>query len=103
MIGQNEQIDIDRLKDVYDTYEQMIENSYEGIAITTKDGMITYLNPAYEKHTGLKVDDYIGHYHTDLVDKEIIDQSGELKVLQEGKAQTAVQKVFTGKIVLVSA
>lgn len=103
MNDQDAQISIDKLKDTYETYKQMIEHSFEGIAITDAAGMITYLNPSYEKHTGLKANEYIGCYHHDLIDKEVIDQSGELKVLQTCKAQAVVQKVFTGRTVLVSA
>ncbi|GAX89005.1 sigma-54 interaction domain-containing protein [Effusibacillus lacus] len=85
-----------------DEFTQIINSSFDGIVIVDANGIILFQNPAYEKITGLKAKDCVGRHLQDLIDEGMIDQSVSLRVLQEQKPLTIVQKIITGKKVLVS-
>jgi PAS domain S-box-containing protein len=85
-----------------DELTQIINSSFDGIVIVNQEGIILFQNPAYEKITGLRNTDCVGRHLQDLIDEGMIDQSVSLRVLREQKPLTIVQKIITGKKVLVS-
>jgi PAS domain S-box-containing protein len=95
--------EIEKLEVVFETYHQIFQDSFAGVMLTSKDGMIIEVNPSFEEQTGLKASDFIGRFHQDLMDEEIFEQSLELQVLKEEKPLTLVQKIYNGKEVLVNA
>ncbi|WP_249366783.1 MULTISPECIES: sigma-54 interaction domain-containing protein [Neobacillus] len=95
--------ELEKLEEIYETYQQMFQHSITGVVITDKDGRITEVNPAFKEQTGLSASDVVGRKHRDLIIEEIIDQTAELQVFKEGKPSTQLTKLYNGKEVLVTA
>ncbi|MCH6267710.1 sigma-54 interaction domain-containing protein [Neobacillus citreus] len=95
--------ELEKLKEIYETYQQMFQHSVTGVVITDKDGRITEVNPAFKEQTGLSASDVVGRRHRDLIIEEIIDQTAELQVFKEGNPITQLTKLYNGKEVLVTA
>lgn len=87
---------------VEEELNQVINSSFDGITIIDCNGVIVHQNPASEEITGLSASTLVGKNIKDLVHNEIFDHSVTLKVLMENKASTIIQKISTGKQVLVS-
>ena len=64
--------------------EAIIQTSYDGIYITDGHAMTIAINNSYERITGLKRDEVLGHNMTDLVKTGVISESATLKVLELG-------------------
>lgn len=94
---------LEKLEEIYETYQQMFQHSITGVVITDKEGRITEVNPAFKEQTGLSASDVVGRRHRDLIIEEIIDQTAELQVFKEGKPITQLTKLYNGKEVLVTA
>jgi PAS domain S-box-containing protein len=73
-----------RLKEL----EAVFENAPVGIVSIDKDGLFTSYNPAAQKITGVKKDEAIGRFVTDVV-----DFNGILEVLRTGVAHVATKYV----------
>lgn len=82
--------------------EAIIQTSYDGIYITDGHAMTIAINNSYERITGLKRDEVLGHNMTDLVKTGVISESATLKVLELGEPVTLYQKFNTGKSALVT-
>lgn len=95
--------ELEKLEEIYETYQQMFQHSITGVVITDQDGRITEVNPAFKEQTGLTASDVIGRKHRELIIEEIIDQTAELQVFKEGKPITQLTKLYNGKEVLVTA
>ncbi len=80
-----------------------IEISSDGICILDNQGVILYLNPVYERITGLKRDALMGRNMRDMVAEGVFDQAASLKALEIGRPATLPLKLSSGKSVLVSA
>ncbi|MGG1663349.1 sigma-54 interaction domain-containing protein [Brevibacillus sp. NRS-1366] len=94
--------EIEELQLVQHELNEVINSSFDGIVISDADGVVLYQNPANEQISGLKAQECIGRNLQDLMHEGVIDQSPTLKVLEENRAVTVIQKVVTGKNVLIS-
>ncbi|GAB3042268.1 sigma-54 interaction domain-containing protein [Virgibacillus ainsalahensis] len=91
------------LQELRSELNEVINSSFDGIVIADKNGVIIHQNPAYEKITGLSVNDLIGRSLRELEKENVIDSSSSLKALKDNKEVTIIQKINTGTTVLVSA
>ncbi len=82
--------------------DAIIENSYDGIYITDKDGITLKTNSAIERITGIPKHYYIGKDIRDLMKRGILQESVSIRVLEEKKTVTVVQKNFNGKETLLT-
>lgn len=80
----------------------LIENSYDGIFITDKNGLVLYVNNAYEKLAGHDRSEYIGKYMTDLLSSGIMDTYITKDVVASGEIITAREELVSGKKVLIT-
>jgi PAS domain S-box-containing protein len=83
-------------------FAQFIEFAFDGVFVTGGDGNILLINSAYERITGLKRENFIGHNIREMVEDGVIDQSVSLKVIETGQPVTLNQRIKTGVSVLVS-
>lgn len=83
--------------------ETIIETSYDGIYITDGEANTIYVNKSYERITGLKKDDLIGHNMADLVNNGVISEATSFWVLKNKKPITVHQIFNTGKSALVTS
>jgi len=94
--------ELNDIKQIANELNEVIDNSFDGIVISDAKGKIIYQNEAYENLSGFKMEDLVGRYLQDLVKEKVIDQSVSLKVLKTKKSETIIQKLNTGKEILVS-
>lgn len=83
--------------------ESIFHSGYDGISIIDNDGTIIGLNKAFERLTGLIIEEYQGRNLYDIVKEgNIIKAAAALKVLETGMSATILQRYYTGKELMVT-
>lgn len=80
----------------------IIESSFDGIYVTDGQARTVRVNTAYERITGLKREEVIGRTMGELVESGFYNESVTLHVLQTRRPQSILQRIKTGKIVMVT-
>jgi PAS domain S-box-containing protein len=80
----------------------IFEHSYDGIYVTDAKGKTLRVNKAYQRITGLSLEQLIGENIKDIVNQGLISESITFKILKERKALTIKQTISTGKEILVT-
>ena len=80
-----------------------LEYSSDGIFISDSEGFTIYVNPAYENITGLKRSEIIGVSLHELLDKNAINESASLKVLESKQALSLIHRYVSGRTALTTA
>ncbi len=80
----------------------VIDSSFDGIFITDGEGTTILVNRAYERITGIRASEVLGRNMRDLVSEGFYDQSVTLRVLKSRKSETIIQKVKSGKTIVVT-
>lgn len=96
---------IGKIKELDDSIMELdaiIESSYDGIYITDVHGNTLRTNSAIERITGIPKHYYIGKNTNDLIKRGILKESVTVKVMEEKKTVTIVQKNFNGKETLLT-
>jgi PAS domain S-box-containing protein len=83
-------------------FQSIIENFYDAIVVSDGEGRVVLVNKAYERITGLKIGDLLYKDIRTIVDEGILSESSTLKVLKTRQTETVVQKIKTGKTMLVT-
>jgi len=79
----------------------IFQDSYDGISIVNMNGVVTRLNKAFERVTGLKIEKVLGVNLYDVQKKgHYFDPDVALKVLETGKPVTILQKLASGKEIM---
>ena len=78
-------------------FETVFESSYDGIYITDGMAVTLMVNKSYESISGLRREDMLGKDMHELVEKQVISQSGTLAALETLKPVTMEQSFKTGK------
>ena len=58
--------DLVGMKEINEKFIKILENSQDMICFLDKNGIVNYINPSYIKHTGLKSENILGKYITDI-------------------------------------
>lgn len=82
--------------------EVIIDSSFDGIFVADADGKTLYVNKAYSRITGVESEQVVGRTMKELVEEKVYDQSVTLMVMEKLEPITIVQKVNTGKTILVT-
>lgn len=82
--------------------DAIIENSYDGIYITDRDGMTVRTNSAIERITGIPKEYYIGKTVDYLIKRGILSSSVTHKVVKQGRTVSLVQENYAGKETLIT-
>lgn len=80
----------------------IFESSYDGIYLTDSEGNTLRVNSAYQRITGLSLEQLIGKNIKDIVKQGLISESITFKVLEQRKTITMKQTISTGKEILVT-
>ncbi|MBS4210885.1 sigma-54 interaction domain-containing protein [Neobacillus rhizophilus] len=80
----------------------VIENMYDGIYITNKEGITVKTNSAIERLTGIPKEYYIGKKVDDLIKRGILKNSVTHQVLEKKRSVSLVQQNFKGREVLLT-
>lgn len=82
--------------------DAVIENSYDGIYISTPQGINLRTNKAIERLTGIKKEFFVGKNLQDLISLGIFNDVVTLKVAETQKPYSTIQRVNTGNEALVT-
>jgi PAS domain S-box-containing protein len=82
--------------------DAVIENSYDGIYISTPEGVNLRANQAIERLTGIKKEFFVGKNLEDLISMGVFNDVVTLKVADTKKPYSTIQRVNTGKETLVT-
>ena len=89
-------------KRISDELEAIIESSYDGIYVTDGQARTIRVNRAYERITGIKCEEVLGRTMNELVEDGFFNESVTLRVLETRNPTSLVQKIKTGKTVMVT-
>ncbi len=81
----------------------IIETSFDGIYVTNGDADTILINKSYERITGLKREELVGHNMSEFVKKGIMSEVTSFFVLKNRKPITLHQTFNTGKSALVTS
>ncbi|WP_027415356.1 sigma-54 interaction domain-containing protein [Aneurinibacillus terranovensis] len=82
--------------------DTIIENSYDVIYITDRDGKTLKTNSAIERITGIPKQYYIGRNVSQLVTRGVLQESVTFKVIEKKKPVSIIQRNFAGKETLMT-
>jgi len=82
--------------------EGIIESSFDGIWISDRDGKVLMINKASERINEVKISEVVGRNVRDLVKEGLYNKSVTLEVLERKAPVTLLQKVRSGKSILVT-
>ena len=82
--------------------DSIIESSFNGLWISDGEGTVLRVNKAAEKIGEVKSSDVVGRNVRDLVNEGLFDKSVTLEVLEKKTTVTLLQKVRSGKKILVT-
>jgi len=94
--------EIDALQKMNRHLDAVIENSYDGIYITDREGRTIKTNSAIERITGIPKHYYIGKNVDDLIKRGILESSVSHRVLEQKKSVSLVQPNRAGKETLLT-
>ena len=77
--------------------DAVIENSYDGIYITDKEGVTLRTNSAIERITGIPKEYYLNKKVDDLIKRGILENSVTHKVIEKKRSVSHVQLNYSGK------
>ncbi|RFU64779.1 sigma-54 interaction domain-containing protein [Peribacillus glennii] len=83
-------------------YDAIIENSYDGIYITDRDGITIRTNSAIERITGIPKEYYVGKSVDQLIKRGILTSSVTHKVVKQRRTVSLVQPNYAGKETLIT-
>jgi PAS domain S-box-containing protein len=89
-------------KDVEDEYNAIFEFSADGLFVADADGVVLRLNPACEIIDEVNACDVVGHSMVEMVAQGYYSESATLKVLEEKRTVSILQKTKTGKEILAT-
>ena len=82
--------------------ERILEASFDGIFVTDGKGVVCIVNRAYERITGIRREDVLGRSMMDLVKEGLYHQSVTMRVLKSHRTETIVQRLRSGKNIVVT-
>ena len=91
------------LKEIPDYIFGALEFSSDGIFICDDKGKILYVNPAYEKISGLKRSAILNKRLAKLLEENAFNISASLKVLEEKKEVSLIHRYISGRTALTTA
>lgn len=83
--------------------ESIIETSFDGIYVTDDKATTILINKSYERITGLKREDLIGHNMAEFVSQGVMSEATSFSVLKNKRPVTLYQTFNTGKSALVTS
>jgi len=94
--------ELEHTKRISDELEAIIESSFDGIYVTDGQARTIRVNSAYERITGIKREEVLGRTMNELVEDGFFNESVTLRVLETRTPTSLVQKIKTGKTVMVT-
>lgn len=83
-------------------YEAILESSFDGILITDGDGNVLKVNKAYERLTGIQIDEIMGKNMRDMLNPIYMPYSVALLVLEKKKTVSMPHFTRNGRSIMVT-
>jgi PAS domain S-box-containing protein/TyrR family helix-turn-helix protein len=93
---------LDSYREKIKMLDSIIESSFDGLWISDSEGRVLRINKASEKINEVKASDVVGRNVRDLINEGFYDKSVTLEVLEKKTTVTLLQKVRSGKKILVT-
>ncbi len=97
-----ERKDLINYKYLKEQLDAIFEASFDYLFVTDNEGRVTKVNQAYYRITGIKPEEVLGKTMYELVAQGFYDRSCSVEVIETLKPVTFVQKIKTGRTVLVT-
>lgn len=94
--------DLKNIKLMKEQLDAVFEASFDYLFVTDAEGRVTKANQAYYRITGIKPEEVLGKTMYELVAQGFYDRSCSVEVIETLKPVTFVQKIKTGRTVLVT-
>ncbi|MEH7236406.1 sigma-54 interaction domain-containing protein [Bacillus sp. JJ1562] len=88
---------LDQLEIKHKDLQNILEHSYDGVALTNSEGVTVQVNKAWDRLTGLKREDVLGVPMEILVKRGYFSDSVTMKVIESNRPVTIMQKMKSGK------
>ncbi|RNF40336.1 PAS domain S-box protein [Planococcus salinus] len=98
----NKLSELQKLQQLNRHLDAVIENSYDGIYITDKNGITLRTNSAIERITGIPKQYYLNKNVNDLMKRGILEDSVTHRVLEKKRSVSVVQPNHSGKETLLT-
>lgn len=95
--------DLSEDKNYVKMLESIIETSFDGIYVTDSEATTILINKSYERITGLRREDLIGHNMAEFVSLGVMSEATSFAVLKNKRPITLYQTFNTGKSALVTS
>ncbi|MBQ6401604.1 MAG: sigma 54-interacting transcriptional regulator [Firmicutes bacterium] len=83
-------------------FKVVVDHLDDSVFITDKDGLVLYVNPGYEKNTGILADEVIGRTVQDIIDEgKLFSGGATLDVLKTGKRAFRLATTYKSETPLV--
>ena len=99
---ENRSSELEELQRLNRHLDAVIENSYDGIYITNKDGVTMRTNSAIERITGIPKEYYLNKNVDDLIKRGILKNSVTHRVIEKKRSMSLVQLSYLGKETLLT-
>lgn len=99
---ENKLSELEELQRLNRHLDAVIENSYDGIYITDKDGITMRTNSAIERITGIPKEYYLNKNVNNLMERGILENSVTHKVIEKKRSVSLVQPNYSGKETLLT-
>lgn len=94
--------ELDIYKQKVKMLDSIIESSFDGLWISDGEGRVLRINKASEKINEVKASEVVGRNVRDLIKAGFYDKSVTLEVLEKKTSITSLQKVRSGRSILVT-
>lgn len=94
--------DLQEAKILKEQMDAIFEASFDYLFVTDAEGKVTKVSPSYYRITGIKPEEVLGKTMYELVAQGFYDRSCSIEVIETLKPVTFVQKIKTGRTVLVT-
>lgn len=97
-----ELMDLKNIRIMMKQMNAIFEATYDYLFVTDAEGKVTKVSPSYYRITGIKPEDVLGKTMYELVALGFYDRSCSIEVIETLKQITFIQKIKTGRTVLVT-
>jgi len=94
--------DLQEAKHLKEQMDAIFEASFDYLFVTDAEGRVTKVSPSYYRISGIKPEEVLGKTMYELVAQGFYDRSCSIEVIETLKPVTFVQKIKTGRTVLVT-
>lgn len=94
--------ELEYFKELNRELDAIIDSSFDGLYIADGNGLTLRVNQAFERITGVKLDQFLGKNVVDIEKEGIVSESVSALAIKQRKAVTIIQEMNNGRTTLVT-